>query len=141
MLEIGLDFPSELLVVGDHTMEGGIRAFTALAGLPNRPTAVICSNDMTAIGVMREAYEHGIAIPSDLSIVGFDDIRLSNFTIPPLTTVRMSQSKLAKLAFKALIDNVEGRCVLPGGNEYSLTTHLVLRRTTALASARASSQY
>jgi LacI family transcriptional regulator len=130
MLEIGLDPPPELLVGGDHTMEGGMRAYAALAELPNRPTAVVCSNDMTAIGVMREAYEHGIAIPSDLSVVGFDDIRLSHFTIPPLTTVQMSQSELAKLAFKALIENVEEASGLPGRNRYTLTTNLVLRRTT-----------
>ncbi len=54
--------------------------------LRNPPSAVMCSNDMTAIGVMREAYDHGIAIPRDLSVVGFDDIRLAQFIIPPLTT-------------------------------------------------------
>lgn len=55
--------PPEFLVIGDHSMEGGMRALAALAALPNRPTAVMCSNDMTAIGVMREAYGRGIPIP------------------------------------------------------------------------------
>ena len=49
---------------------------------------MLCSNDMTAIGVMREAYDQDIKIPDDLSVIGFDDIRLAEFTIPPLTTVR-----------------------------------------------------
>jgi LacI family transcriptional regulator len=137
LLEIGLDPPRELLVGEDHTMEGGMRALAALAELPNRPTAVVCSNDMTAIGVIREAYERGIAIPSDLSVVGFDDIRLSHFTIPPLTTVQMSQSELGKLAFNALIENVEQARIPRPGNEFTLTTNLVLRGTTTFASGRA----
>jgi DNA-binding LacI/PurR family transcriptional regulator len=135
MREIGLEVAPELLAVGDHTMEGGMRAFVSLAQLPHRPTAVICSNDLMAIGVIREAYEHHISIPSELSVVGFDDIRLSQFTIPPLTTVQMSQTELARLAFEALIAGLERDAVLAASNEYVLATNLVLRRSTALAFA------
>jgi DNA-binding LacI/PurR family transcriptional regulator len=112
-------------------MEGGMRALVQLAALPQRPTAILCSNDMTAIGVMREAYECGIVIPRDLSLVGFDDIRLSQFTTPPLTTVQMSQTLLAEYAFQALRRAVEGTSAGPSGNEYELMTTLVLRRSTA----------
>jgi len=100
--EIGLESDPELIVEGDHTMEGGMSAFARLLARPMRPTAVLCSNDMTAIGVMRESHEAGITIPRDLSVVGFDDIRLAQFVIPPLTSVRMSQTELARLAFDAL---------------------------------------
>jgi LacI family transcriptional regulator len=133
MQEIGLKVPSEMIVEGDHRMEGGMRALVQLAGLPQRPTAILCSNDMTAVGVMREAYECGIVIPRDLSLVGFDDIRLSQFTTPPLTTVQMSQTLLAEYAFQALRREVEGTSAGPAGNEYELMTTLVLRRSTALA--------
>ena len=68
---------------------------------------MLCSNDMTAIGVMREAYDQDIKIPDDLSVIGFDDIRLAEFTIPPLTTVQMSQHELAKIAFQALLNEVD----------------------------------
>jgi LacI family transcriptional regulator len=135
MHEIGLDVPPEMIVVGDHRMEGGMRALVQLAGLPERPTAILCSNDMTAVGVMREAYEHGIVIPRDLSLVGFDDIRLSQFTTPPLTTVQMSQRLLAEYAFQALRTEAERTSSAPAGNEYELLTTLVLRRSTALAPA------
>jgi LacI family transcriptional regulator len=133
MQEIGLTVPPEMIVEGDHRMEGGMRALVQLAGLPSRPTAILCSNDMTAVGVMREAYEYGIVIPRDLSLVGFDDIRLSQFTTPPLTTVQMSQTVLAEYAFQALLDEVQRASAKTGGNEYELLTSLVLRRSTALA--------
>jgi LacI family transcriptional regulator len=135
MEEIGLEIPPELMVVGNHTMDGGMSAFRELSSLPNRPTAIFCSNDVTAIGVMREAYDRGIVVPHDLSVVGFDDIRLSSFTIPPLTTVQMSQTLLAELAFKALITEVQSETKSTGGTEYELVTSLVLRRSTALARA------
>ena len=94
---------------------------------------MLCSNDMTAIGVMRQAYDQNIKIPDDLSVVGFDDIRMAEFTIPPLTTVQMSQKELAKIAFQALLNEVEGQPPSHERHEYELTTSLVLRRSTALA--------
>jgi LacI family transcriptional regulator len=133
MREIGLEVMPELLVVGDHTMEGGMQALASLARLSPRPTAILCSNDLMAIGVMRQAYEHRISIPLELSVVGFDNIWLSQFAIPPLTTVEMSQGELAKLAFRALIADVERDSALARGHEYGLATNLVLRKTTALA--------
>jgi len=120
MQEIGLCVPPEMIVEGDHQMKGGIQTFATLFGLPNRPTAIPCSNDMTAVGVMREAYEYGVVIPRDLSLVGFDDVRMSQFTTPPLTTVQMSQSLLAEYAFQALRSEVEGHATSHGGHEYEL---------------------
>jgi LacI family transcriptional regulator len=133
MDEIGLDGAPELIVVGDHTVEGGMRALGDLMRLRERPTAILCSNDMTAIGVMREAYDLGIAVPQDLSVVGFDDIRLSEFMTPPLTTVQMSQTELARTAFKALMNAVAQGSTANGKTEYHLNTNLVLRHSTALA--------
>jgi LacI family transcriptional regulator len=135
MQEIGLDVAPEMIIVGDHKVEGGMQALVQWAALRERPTAILCSNDMTAIGVMREAYEYGIVIPRDLSVVGFDDIRLAQFTTPPLTTVQMSQTLLAEYAFKALRSEVESGSSSPLGSEYELVTNLVLRGSTALAAA------
>jgi LacI family transcriptional regulator len=131
MMEIGLS--PDLITVGDHRMEGGMRALIELNSLSVQPTAVLCSNDMTAIGVMRQAYEQNIRVPESLSVVGFDDIRLAEFTTPPLTTVQMSQKELAKIAFRALLNEIEGDPPLHERHEYELTTSLVLRRSTALA--------
>jgi LacI family transcriptional regulator, galactose operon repressor len=133
MAEIGLDVDKALLVEGTHTIEGGIAAFAKLLAGPNRPTAVLCSNDMTAMGVMRKAYEEGIRIPTDLSVIGFDDIRLAQFVLPALTTVQMSQAELARLAFNALLEELQRAVPSPTGTEYVLQTHLVLRESTRLA--------
>ena len=133
MAEIGMGVRPEYLIEGNHTMESGIAAMKKLLALPERPTAVVCSNDMTAIGAMRESYDEGIVIPDDVSIVGFDDIRFAQFVTPPLTTVRMSQTEIARLAFKALLTEVQRKAPLPTGTEYTLTTTLVLRQSTGMA--------
>jgi LacI family transcriptional regulator len=134
MEEIGLS--PDLVVIGDHRVEGGMNALLELIKLSDPPTAVLCSNDMTAIGVLREAYDQNIRIPDDLSVVGFDDIHLSEFTIPPLTTVQMSQHNLAKIAFNALLEDVESQNSCPEPRKYELVTNLVQRKSTALAPMR-----
>ena len=131
MQENGLAVDTGLIITGDHKVEGGIAAMAQLASLPKRPTAILCSNDMTAVGVMREAYDRGIAIPRELSVIGFDDIRLAEFTTPPLTTVRMSQKQLAEYAFQALRGEVENRDDSSNGKEVDLETALILRGSTA----------
>jgi DNA-binding LacI/PurR family transcriptional regulator len=131
MQENGLQVDQELIVTGDHKVEGGIAAMAQLAALSKRPTAILCSNDMTAVGVMREAYDRGISIPRELSVIGFDDIRLAEFTTPPLTTVRMSQKQLAEFAFQALRGEVEGPDGSANGKEVELETSLILRGSTA----------
>ena len=131
--EIGMIVDPHLVVEGDHTMEGGMRALALLANMAERPTAIMCSNDMTAIGAMREAFDYGISIPQELSVIGFDDVRLAQFIIPPLTSIQMSQSEIARLAFTALITEVQRETPSPNGTEYLLQTNLVLRKSTALA--------
>jgi LacI family transcriptional regulator len=131
MAEIGLS--PDWIVVGDHRMEGGMRALAELNEFSETPTAVLCSNDMTAIGLMREAYNENMKIPDALSVVGFDDIHLADFITPPLTTVQMSQKELAKIAFQALLNEVGSEVTPREHHTYELTTKLVLRRSTALA--------
>jgi LacI family transcriptional regulator len=128
MREIGLSVRAEY--EGDHRLEGGKLALQKLYKLREPPTALLCSNDMTAIGVMRQAYELGIEVPRELSVVGFDDIRMAEFMTPPLTTVQMSQAELARLAFDALLKEVKRGSPSPDGTEYLLKTQLVLRGST-----------
>jgi LacI family transcriptional regulator len=132
MQEIELPIPPEFIVVGDHTIEGGMQALRTLAALPLRPTAVLCSNDMSAIGALRQAADSGITVPNELSVVGVDDIRLAQFTTPPLTTVQISQVELAALAFGALIEGMKKDKGISSTHEYALISRLVLRGTTVL---------
>jgi|ERR1700677_384269 LacI family transcriptional regulator len=136
MQEIGLAVDPQLVVAGDHTTEGGMDAAAKLLRVPAKPTAILCSNDMTAIGVMRKSYEDGVVIPRDLSLVGFDDVRLARFMLPPLTTVQMSQAELARLAFEALLADVDRQDPMSNGTEYALQTNFILRKSTAIAPTR-----
>ncbi len=130
MREIGLRVNPEFIVEGDHRLEGGKRALQKLSKLREQPTALMCSNDMTAIGVMRQAFDLGIAVPQELSVIGFDDTRLADFMIPPLTTIQMSQAELGTLAFNALLKEVKREVPAPNGTEYVLKTQLILRNST-----------
>ena len=124
------------MVEGDHTLEGAHLACAGLLSAKRKPTAILCSNDLPAMGVMRRSYELGIQIPKDLSVIGFDDIRLAQFCLPPLTTVQMSQSELARLAFNGLMTEVERKEPPPKALEYELKTALVLRKSTSVIAAR-----
>jgi LacI family transcriptional regulator len=130
MRELGLPVKPEFVVEGDHKLEGGERALHKIFGLREHPTALLCSNDMTAIGVIKAAFELRIEVPRELSIVGFDDIRMASFMVPPLTTIQMSQSALATLAFDALLRDVKREIPAPEGTEYVLKTRLILRNST-----------
>jgi LacI family transcriptional regulator len=130
MRELGLRVKPESIVEGNHTLEGGERALQEIFRLREHPTALLCSNDMTAIGVMKAAFELGVEVPRALSVVGFDDIRMADYMIPPLTTIQMSQTELATLAFDALLKEVKRETPAPHGTEFVLKTRLILRSST-----------
>src|SRR2546423_523314 len=102
MDEIGLACDLELIVGGNHTLEGGEEAFAKLLNGPLRPRAVLFSNDTRGMGVMQRCYSEKTEVPQDLSVSGFDNTPLSQYPPPPLTTIEMSQTELGSLAFQAL---------------------------------------
>ncbi|MGO8757363.1 MAG: LacI family DNA-binding transcriptional regulator [Terracidiphilus sp.] len=130
MAELGLAVPAEFLIEGNHTMEGGKTAMEKLIALPELPTAVVCSNDLTAIGVLHALDDTKYKVPGDVSVVGFDDIHLSQFMLPPLTTVQMSCKELAAAAVQALRSGAEPGHPLAAQKEWPVTTRLVVRRST-----------
>jgi len=79
-----------------------------LLELRARPTTVMCSNDLTAIGALNAAHVRGLQIPREISIVGFDDIQLSGVMQPPLTTIRIARAEIASRAFMALYGTASG---------------------------------
>lgn len=123
----------DLLIEGDHTLEGGMAAMTQLLARAHAPTGVICSNDLTAIGVLHCLFEAGKQVPAELSVIGFDDVHIAQFMLPPLTTVRMSCADIAQVAFATLRHRIESDparyAVRP------VETKLILRQTTGRPAA------
>ena len=91
---------------------------------------------MTAIGVMRGAFELGLNVPRDLSVAGFDDNQIAQFATPPLTTVQMSYVEVANAAFRTLLDSVEAQCNGALREVHAIQSNLVLRCSTNLAPGR-----
>lgn len=119
-----------MVVDSDFTVQGGyVACAKLLTGL--RATAILAANDLMAIGAMHAAYDRKILIPGDLSVVGFDDIRFAQHTLPPLTSVAIPRSEIGRLAFQAL----QAMMSDPGrmGLEHRLQTSLIIRDSTARA--------
>lgn len=131
MQSAGLPIQKKWIVECDHTLKGGVAGFEELRGLTARPTAILCSNDITAIGVLRAAYHAGLRVPQDLSVIGLDDIDFAEFTLPPLTTIRLSRADLARAAFEALRQQAEDPTNPKKQREFLVSTSLVVRGSTA----------
>jgi len=123
-----------LIREGTHTAEGGQPAMAALLRGGKPPTAVVCSNDWTAIGALHAIDAAGLRVPEDISLVGFDDIPLASYTHPPLTSVRMSAGDVGSTAFDALFRLIGGDRL--EGDLYQVPTQLVIRQSTAKPAKR-----
>ncbi|MBW4039374.1 MAG: LacI family transcriptional regulator [Acidobacteria bacterium] len=125
----GLKAEPAFIVEGNHTLDGGRDAMQKLLALRKQPTAIMCSNDMTAIGVQHALFEANLKVPDDFSLIGFDDIHLAEYTIPPLTTVRMSCEDIAQKAVENLLSRLRGDA---GGVAAAslVMTRLIVRQTT-----------
>jgi len=111
---------------------GGDAALRTLVALDSPPTAVVCSTDHLATGVLHAAADLGLAVPRDLSVVGFDDIPMASFTVPSLTTVHMPVDEMTALAARLAMDEPEDGA--SGGVEsFVVTPSLVVRESTGEA--------
>jgi len=105
MAQLGQGVPKGYLQYAANDPTGGVTALRAFLELPERPTAVIASTDVLAIGLLHEAHVRGLSVPGDISITGFDDIPLAAFTVPALTTVRMPTREMVRAAIAMVIDD------------------------------------
>jgi LacI family transcriptional regulator, repressor for deo operon, udp, cdd, tsx, nupC, and nupG len=114
------------VIEGKGLLEDGARAFRALSDMQQRPTAVLCYNDLTAIGLMAAAHEAGVRIPERISVIGYDNIALSGFTVPPLTTIDQPEEAMGRTAVENCVRALAGEevadVILPGA--------LVIRKST-----------
>jgi LacI family transcriptional regulator, galactose operon repressor len=126
----GIQPDPNLVAVGSFLEEGGYEAMrTLLEG--SGFSAVFAANDLSALGVLSAIVESGRSVPGDVSVVGFDDLRLSQFTIPPLTTIHQPAVEIARRATQLLLDLAAGREVRQ--LRHLLEPTLVVRGSTAEA--------
>jgi LacI family transcriptional regulator len=128
----GLKPSPELVVAGDFTAASGYEATFQLMQTGDPPTAIVASNDRMAIGAMRALHEMGLEVPTEVSVVGFDDAPLAPFVVPALTTVSVPMYDLGRKAAELLFARLGGRRV----SSLELEVKLVVRETTARAPVR-----
>jgi LacI family transcriptional regulator len=127
MRAAGVPLDKELAAECNHTLEGGAEGMAKLLALPKPPTAVMCCNDMAAIGALKTLSARSMSAGRDISLIGFDDLTLCNFTQPSLTTIRFSPSELATLAFRALLEEIQPA---KEKQDYEYKTRFILRNST-----------
>jgi alanine racemase len=131
---VGVDIPDGAVVVSPATFAGGVEAVERAYAASRRPTAILAMSDAIAIGAIRGLRDRGLSIPSDVSVVGFDDIELAQTTDPPLTTVHQPIRGKGEEAARLLLSVITGR-----GQEAEhrrLATRLIIRASTASPSGR-----
>lgn len=126
----GIAVENRYIVRGDFTYEAGAQALASLMVLPNPPTAVFCHSDIMALGVLSQAKKLGLRVPQDLSIVGFDDIKLVQYCDPPLTTVAQPRFQIGQQAMLLLLEQLQGQAV--HSRSRLLDSELVIRGSTAV---------
>lgn len=129
-----LDANPNLIQEGNHRVNGGREAMKRILDSGAQPTAVMASNDLTAIGAMGAITEAGLCVPEDISVVGYDDIQLSAYTMPPLTTVSLPRTEIANAAFRALLNaqQVDAKKTMQG-EEHTVRPTFVRRKSTGPA--------
>ena len=114
------------VVDADFTVKGGYVAASRLLD-SNVPTAIVAGNDLTAIGVLHCAYDRGVVVPDDMSVVGFDDIVFAEYTQPALTTVTVPRKEIGQTAFEALWAMMSDPTC--SGREFRISTRLTVRQS------------
>lgn len=125
---LGLRITGGHLVESPYKIPDGRRAMASLLETPKPPTAVICGNDVLALGALFECQARGINVPGEMSITGFDDLDIARHLNPPLTTMRVPSQEMGRMAADYLLARLEGR---PAHTHTQLEVSLIVRGTTA----------
>ncbi|THV36433.1 LacI family DNA-binding transcriptional regulator [Glycomyces buryatensis] len=125
----GVPVDPALVRIGDYQIADGLHHTRELLRLSDPPTAIVAGNDGEALGAYQAAAEAGLRIPDDLSVVGYDDLPMAEWTIPPLTTIRQPLREMASSAAEMLLTLAHGE-PLPH-QRVELATELIVRGSTA----------
>jgi DNA-binding LacI/PurR family transcriptional regulator len=132
--EFGLAADERFLREGNYRIGGGEAAMEEILAMERQPTAIVAANDLTAIGALKVVHRHGLSVPEDFSIIGFDNIELSDIVYPPLTTLHLPRHELARKfvnALEAFEPDPHAQ-----GKQYKVETTLVVRNSTGPAKKR-----
>lgn len=121
--------PDELICHGDFYHESGFECGNTLLDLPDPPTAIFASSDQMAFGVYEAVRQRGLRVPSDVSVIGFDDLPEARWSSPPLTTVRQPLAEMGLLAARTVLRLARGDVI--ESPRVELSTELVVRNSTA----------
>lgn len=132
MGKAGLEIEDGWIVEGDMTLRGAVRATRRLLSHRSRPTAVFCANDEMAIGCIHELRSAGLAVPRDVSVMGFDDIRYAEVVDPPLTTIAQPAEEIGERVMFRLYREIEGLPVA-AGDEAEIVPHRLIVRQSVTA--------
>lgn len=117
----------EYIMEGDLSFIAGYNLGKQLLSLPNKPSAIVCHSDEAAIGVLKIAREMNIAVPSELSVIGFDNLAMSEYCVPELTTIHQPRQLIGETSMKLLLDILSGKKPNP---EMTLPTQLIVRESS-----------
>jgi DNA-binding LacI/PurR family transcriptional regulator len=129
----GIEFAAQLAVEGDGRPEAAMEAMDTLLALTHSPTAVCCYNDMTALGAIRAIRAHGLRVPEDISVTGFDDLFFAAYLEPPLTTVRQPMWRMGQMAMENLLKLMSGEESVA---QVKVEAELIVRGSTAKVKVR-----
>lgn len=127
----GILFRQEYVVTGDFSWHSGYEAARRLLSLAERPTAVFAANDIMAMGAIKAAEERGIRIPEELSVIGYDDIEMSNLCSPALTTIHQPKYQVGLETVRLLMQNLNKQEGME--RQVTMETRIVLRKSVAPA--------
>jgi LacI family transcriptional regulator len=133
LAERGIASPSEWIASGDAFSNGGYTAMNKLLSLAPSLTAVLCGNDGLALWALKYAREHGIEIPRQFSIVGFDDIDGCQYVSPTLTTVRVDKQEMGRTAVRIAADLLKTGADPKPAASVTVDTALVVRESSGPA--------
>jgi len=135
LCDFGIPVDESLIVCGGYNIKNGYEALKTFLSLNHPPTAIFAYNDIQAIGAIRAAYQSGIRIPQDLSIVGFDDIPEASFTCPALTTISQAKYDMGRLGSEMILKLINEQD-LPAETKIILDVQFIERESTGPAFVR-----
>lgn len=125
-------FDKDLVAECDHTWSGGAEGMALLLNMPKPPTAVLCCNDVAAVGALKTLASRGMQAGRDIALIGFDDLTICQYTQPALSTIQFSPRELAGLSFQALLEEIQSA---PKKTTFEYKTRFVLRESTCAPKA------